>query len=89
MAYTGWMHRYGLIAVLEHEGGYYSLYGHNKSVAVGVGDWVQPGDVLASVGATGGHDKNGLYFELRKGTDPINPAPWLKGAVARKNTTKK
>ena len=79
VAYTGWMHRYGLIAVLEHEGGFYSLYGHNQSVAVAVGDAVQPGDVVANVGATGGHEKNGLYFELRRGTEPINPAPWLKG----------
>lgn len=88
VAYTGWMHRYGLIAVLEHEGGYYSLYGHNQSVTVAVGDWVQPGDVISTVGATGGHEKNGLYFELRKGTDPINPAPWLKAQAARKTPTK-
>jgi murein hydrolase activator len=79
VAYVGWMHRYGLIAVLEHEGGYYTLYGHNQSVAVDVGDWVQPGDVISSVGNTGGHEKNGLYFELRKGTEPFNPRPWLKG----------
>lgn len=78
VAYVGWMHRYGLIAVLEHEGGYYSLYGHNQSVAISVGDQVQPGDVISTVGATGGHEKNGLYFELRKGTDPVNPKPWLK-----------
>lgn len=89
VAYTGWMHRYGLIVVLEHEGGYYSLYGHNQDVAVAVGDWVQPGDVIASVGATGGHEKNGLYFELRKGTHPIDPAPWLKRAGARKTTARK
>lgn len=78
VAYVGWMHRYGLIAVLEHEGGYYSLYGHNQSVAPSVGDWVKPGDVIATVGATGGHQKPGLYFELRKGTDAINPRPWLR-----------
>ena len=78
VAYTGWMHRYGLIAVIEHEGGYYSLYGHNQSVAVGAGDWVQAGEVVASVGNTGGHEKNGLYFELRRGTDSVNPGSWLK-----------
>lgn len=79
VAYVGWMHAYGLIAVLEHEGGYYSLYGHSQSVAVGVGDWVQPGDVIAAAGATGGHAQSGLYFELRKGTDPVNPRLWFKG----------
>jgi len=79
VAYVGWMHRYGLIAVIEHEGGYYSLYGHNQSVAVNVGDEVNPGDVVCNVGSTGGHEKPGLYFELRKGTEPVNPRPWLKG----------
>ena len=78
VAYVGWMHAYGLIVVLEHEGGYYSLYGHNQNVAVSIGDWVQPGDVIASVGATGGHDKTGLYFELRKGTAAVNPRLWFK-----------
>jgi murein hydrolase activator len=78
VAYVGWMHRYGLIVVLEHEGGYYTLYGHAQSAAVAIGDWVNGGDVIANVGATGGHEKPGLYFELRKGTDPINPRPWLR-----------
>lgn len=78
VAYVGWMHAYGLIVVLEHEGGYYSLYGHNQSVAVSIGDWVQAGDLLSTVGLTGGHDRAGLYFELRKGTVPINPRVWFK-----------
>jgi len=78
VAYVGWMHAYGLIVVLEHEGGYYSLYGHNRNVAVSIGDWVQPGDVIASVGATGGHDRTGLYFELRKGTAAVNPRLWFR-----------
>ncbi|MGQ0585910.1 MAG: murein hydrolase activator EnvC family protein [Gammaproteobacteria bacterium] len=78
VAYTGWMHRYGLIAVIEHEGGYYSLYGHTQSVAVTAGDWVQAGERVASVGNTGGHERNGLYFELRRGTESLNPGPWLR-----------
>lgn len=78
VAYVGWMHAYGLIVVLEHEGGYYSLYGHNQTVAVSIGDWVQSGDLLATVGATGGHQKTGLYFELRKGTEAVNPRLWFK-----------
>lgn len=78
VAYVGWMHRYGLIVVLEHEGGYYSLYGHTQNVPLAVGQWVQPGDTVATVGATGGHEQPGLYFELRKGTDAINPKSWLR-----------
>jgi len=82
VAYVGWMHRYGLITVLEHEGGYYSLYGHAQSVAVAVGDWVQAGDTIAAVGNTGGHLRPGLYFELRKGTDAVNPSVWLRRRTA-------
>lgn len=78
VAYVGWMHAYGLIVVLEHEGGFYSLYGHNQNVAVSIGDWVQSGDLIAAVGATGGHQKTGLYFELRKGTEALNPRLWFK-----------
>ncbi|HUS25572.1 MAG TPA: peptidoglycan DD-metalloendopeptidase family protein [Candidatus Binatia bacterium] len=78
VAYVGWMHRYGLIAVLEHEGGYYTLYGHAQNVAVNVGDWVNAGDAVVTAGSTGGHTKSGIYFELRKGPEAVNPRPWLR-----------
>lgn len=78
VAYVGWMHRYGLIAVLEHEGGYYSLYGHNQSVGVSTGEWIEAGAGVATLGATGGHSRPGLYFELRKGSVAVNPKEWLR-----------
>lgn len=77
VAYVGWMHRYGLIVLLEHEGGYYSLYGHAQSATVAVGDTVRAGQLIASAGNTGGHEQAGVYFELRKGTEPIDPRKWL------------
>lgn len=77
VAYVGWMHRYGLIVVLEHEGGYYTLYGHNQSVTAQLGEWLDPGDALARVGDSGGHSRTGLYFEIRKGTDALDPRQWL------------
>ncbi|MEK6806081.1 MAG: peptidoglycan DD-metalloendopeptidase family protein [Pseudomonadota bacterium] len=78
VAYTGWMRRYGLIALLEHEGGYYSLYGHTQSVSAEAGEWVEDNAVIAAAGATGGHESSGVYFELRKGSTPVNPRDWLK-----------
>ena len=78
VAYVGWMHRYGLIAIVEHDGGYYTLYGHNEAVFKGVGEWVQAGEALATVGSTGGHTRAGVYFEIRKGTEPINPKAWMR-----------
>ncbi|TJY64815.1 hypothetical protein E4T66_00810 [Sinimarinibacterium sp. CAU 1509] len=77
VVYVGWLHRYGLIVLLEHEGSYYTLYGHAQSTAVAVGDAVSAGQVIAAAGNTGGHDRSGVYFELRKGTEPIDPSQWL------------
>jgi len=77
VAYVGWMHRYGLIVLVEHEGSYYSLYGHAQAASVAVGDPIKAGQIIASAGTTGGHDQAGVYFELRKGTQPINPKLWL------------
>lgn len=75
--YVGWMHRYGLIVLIEHEGSYYSLYGHAESATVAVGDDISAGETIAKAGNTGGHEQSGVYFELRKGTEPINPTSWL------------
>lgn len=77
IAYVGWLHRYGLIVIVEHDGGYYTLYGHNQSVEVAVGDAVKPGQVIAKAGNTGGHGQTGVYFELRSGAQAIDPRPWL------------
>lgn len=78
VAYVGWMSRYGLIVVLEHEGGYFTLYGHAATVTKTAGEIVQPGDVVATAGNTGGYEQPGLYFEIRKGTEPVNPRDWLR-----------
>ncbi|MGH8455642.1 MAG: murein hydrolase activator EnvC family protein [Stenotrophobium sp.] len=77
VAYVGWLQRYGLIIILEHEDGYYTLYGHNDSVGKAAGEWVQPGETIARAGATGGYERPGVYFELRKGTEALNPSKWL------------
>lgn len=78
VAYVGWMHRYGLIVVLEHGDGFYTLYGHNLSVDRSAGEWVRPGEVIAQAGSSGGQERPGLYFEVRKGADPVDPLKWLQ-----------
>jgi len=54
-----------------------SLYGYNETTLKTTGDWVAPGDVIATVGESGGQSRPALYFELRKGTQPINPGSWF------------
>ncbi|HEY5755062.1 MAG TPA: peptidoglycan DD-metalloendopeptidase family protein [Steroidobacter sp.] len=75
--YADWLPGLGLLVVIDHGGGYMSLYGHNEQVYRRVGDRVQPGDVLAAVGDAAGMGKTGLYFEIRKGRTALDPADWL------------
>ena len=77
VAYVGWLTSYGLIVVLQHDKGYFTLYGHNSVVEKTAGEWVSAGDVIARAGNTGGYEQTGLYFEVRKGTEPMDPKDWL------------
>jgi septal ring factor EnvC (AmiA/AmiB activator) len=55
-----------------------SLYGQNEEVFKKVGDPVAAGDVIGAVGDTGGHNQPALYFEVRRGREPVNPEIWLQ-----------
>lgn len=78
VAYAGFMHRFGLIVILEHEDNHFTLYGHLDNVAVAGGDTVALGEMIGQVGDSGGHERTGVYFEVRKGTDPLDPRSWLQ-----------
>ncbi len=79
VVYVGYMHRYGLIVVLDHGDNYYTVYGHAESAYVEVGDAVARGQPIARAGTSGGHRQSGAYFEIRKGSKPVDPAHWLAG----------
>jgi septal ring factor EnvC (AmiA/AmiB activator) len=77
VVYADWLPGLGLLIVLDHGGGYMSLYGHNEQVYRRVGDRVAPGDVLAAVGEAAGLGRPGLYLEIRKGKQTLDPRDWL------------
>jgi murein hydrolase activator len=77
VAYADWLRGYGLILIIDHGDGFMSLYAHNEALLRDVGDWVGPGDAIATIGNSGNSSENGLYFELRRNGQPINPAAWL------------
>ncbi|HET7203928.1 MAG TPA: peptidoglycan DD-metalloendopeptidase family protein [Steroidobacteraceae bacterium] len=77
VVYGDWLPGMGLMLVLDHGGGYMSLYGHNEDLFRKVGDPVAVGDVIGSVGDTGGHAQPALYFEVRRGRTPVDPQIWL------------
>jgi septal ring factor EnvC (AmiA/AmiB activator) len=77
VVYADWLAGLGLLLILDHGGGYLSLYGHNEQLFRAVGDTVAPGDTLAAVGDSGGRPSPSLYFEIRQAAKPIDPAPWF------------
>ena len=77
VVYGDWLPGMGLMLVLDHGGGYMSLYGHNEELFRKVGDEVVAGDVIGSVGDSGGHSQPALYFEVRRGRTPVDPQNWL------------
>jgi septal ring factor EnvC (AmiA/AmiB activator) len=78
VAYADWLPGMGLMVVLDHGGGYLSLYGHNEEIFRKVGEAVSAGDVIGAVGDTGGRNEPALYFEVRRGRQPVNPETWLQ-----------
>jgi septal ring factor EnvC (AmiA/AmiB activator) len=77
VAFADWLQGLGLLVIVDHGGGYMSLYGHNGALLKESGDWVEPGEVIAQVGDTGGQARAGLYFEIRFNGEPVNPHPWI------------
>ena len=78
VAFADWLRGFGLLLILDHGDGYMSLYSHNQILHKQLGEWVNAGDTIAQVGASGGLKKTGLYFEIRHNGEPHNPLMWCK-----------
>jgi septal ring factor EnvC (AmiA/AmiB activator) len=77
VAYSDWLPGMGLLLIIDH-GGYMSLYAHNEQLFKAVGDRVEGGEVIATVGDSGGRSQPGLYLEIRRGATPVDPVPWFR-----------
>lgn len=78
VVYADWLRGFGNLLILDHGGGYMSLYGNNESLLRQAGDKLRAGDTIASVGNSGGNPDSGLYFELRYKGRPFDPMPWVR-----------
>jgi septal ring factor EnvC (AmiA/AmiB activator) len=78
VAFADWLRGYGMVIILDHGDGYMSLYGHNQSLYKETGDWVEAGETIATVGDSGGAERSGLYFEIRKNGKPTDPVRWCR-----------
>lgn len=67
----------GQMVVLDHEDGYFSIYGHLGQLTVSTGDRVESGSPVGRCGSIPG-GQPGYYFEIRKGGEPVNPVEYLE-----------
>lgn len=69
---------YGNLILVRHDNGWVTAYAHNEDLLVKRGDKVQRGQVIAKAGRTGSVDQPQLHFELRQGSKPVDPLPFLE-----------
>lgn len=75
---AGWINGYGNTVMIDHGSGYVTLYAHNSSFTVSVGNMVKRGDQVAKIGSTGNSTGNHSHFEVRLGGAHKNPNNYLK-----------
>ncbi len=77
VVFADWLRGFGNLLIIDHGKGYMSLYGNNETLYKQVGDTLRGGDMVATVGSSGGNEDSGLYFELRHEGKPLDPVKWL------------
>lgn len=74
---AGWYYSYGKAVVIDHGNGVQTLYAHNSSLNVSVGDYVSQGQVIAGAGSTGYSTGNHCHFEVHVNGGRYNPLNYL------------
>lgn len=78
VAFAQWFRHFGLLVIIDHGQEYMTLYAHNQSLYTQTGNWVKAGDIIATVGNSGGRKRSALYFEIRYHGKPQPPRKWLR-----------
>ena len=78
VAYSGnELKGFGNLLLIRHANGWITAYAHNQKLLVKKGDKVKRGQPIATVGATGNVESPQLHFEIRRGSDPVDPMQHL------------
>ena len=77
VVFADWLRGFGNLLIIDHGKSYLTIYGNNESVLKQVGDTVNTGDAVATVGASGGNMESGLYFEIRHEGKAFDPMRWV------------
>ncbi|MGH8114090.1 MAG: murein hydrolase activator EnvC family protein [Rhodanobacteraceae bacterium] len=75
VAWADFMRGYGMLVIIDQGNGWMSLYGGNESALVEAGDWVKPGQPIATVGPDS--EQGGAWFGLRKDGNPVDAQGWF------------
>jgi len=78
VVFAKWFKSYGNLVIIDHFGGYFTLYAHLSEIFVSQGALVEEGAVIGKVGDTGSLKGPILYFELRYKNNPLNAMKWFK-----------
>ena len=77
VVYADWLRGFGNLLIIDHGENYMSLYGYNETLLKRVGEHIDGGEAVATVGSSGGSAESGLYFELRHQGKPFDPLSWV------------
>jgi murein DD-endopeptidase MepM/ murein hydrolase activator NlpD len=78
VAYAGnELRGFGNLLLIRHADGWVTAYAHNEKLLVKRGEKVKRGQTIAQIGSTGNVSAPQLHFEIRKGTDPVDPLKYL------------
>jgi septal ring factor EnvC (AmiA/AmiB activator) len=78
VAHAGWFKGYGNLVIVDHGDGYHTLVAHLGSMSTAMGEEVEAGTLLGTVGDTGSLKGPYLYFEIREHGRPVDPRAWLR-----------
>jgi murein DD-endopeptidase MepM/ murein hydrolase activator NlpD len=78
VAHAGWFKGYGNLVIVDHGDGYHTLVAHLGSMNTAMGEEVQTGTLLGTVGDTGSLKGPYVYFEIRERGRPVDPRAWLR-----------
>ena len=77
VVFADWLRGFGNLLIIDHDDGFLSVYGNNQSLLRQPGDETRGGEVVATVGNSGGNPESGLYFELRHRGQVFDPMKWV------------
>jgi murein hydrolase activator len=78
VAHAGWFKGYGNLVIVDHGDGFHTLVAHLASMSTAMGEEVDAGALIGTVGDTGSMKGPYLYFEIRERGRPVDPAAWLR-----------